>query len=51
MLGKYYTIVEMIEWKEVELNADLRMQLEREMLDDWITEQTVELKQELITEG
>ena len=48
LLGKYYTIAEMIEWQEVELNEELRTELEIEMLDDWITEKTNEIKQEII---
>ena len=48
LLGKYYTIAEMIEWQEVELNEELRTELEVEMLDDWITEKTNEMKQEII---
>lgn len=48
LLGKYYTIAEMIEWQEVELNEELRTELEIEMLDDWINEKTNEMKQEII---
>ena len=48
LLGKYYTIAEMIEWQQVELNEELRIELEREMLDDWITERSNELKKEII---
>jgi hypothetical protein len=48
LLGKFYTIAETIEWEQVELNEELRSELEREMLDDWVIERTNELKREII---
>ena len=44
LIGKYYTIAETIEWHQVELNEDLRSELEIEMLDDWVDGRTSELK-------
>tara|TARA_B100000674_G_scaffold499457_1_gene545909 strand:+ start:3304 stop:3966 length:663 start_codon:yes stop_codon:yes gene_type:complete len=50
LIGKYYTVAELIEWERIELSEGMRKELEREMLDEWVASRSEELKEEIIKE-
>ena len=47
-MGKFYTITELVNWVEIELNDEMRKEIEMDMIDEWINKRTSELKKEII---